>query len=48
MRSEGPITLGRFAERGDEVLVVVVEGRELRGVRVLPTAVYDTFGELVT
>lgn len=49
MRTDGRLTLARFSQRGDEVLVVVVDGREARRVvRVLPESVYDTFGTLVT
>lgn len=45
MRTANGTTLGRFAERNGRVLVVVVVGSALRGVRAMSTSDYDGFGE---
>lgn len=47
MRTANGTTLGRFAERNGRVLVVVVVvvGRALRGVRAMSSSDYDGFGE---
>ena len=50
LRCSGDTTLARFAERGEDVLVVVVVRRgdaKVEAVRVMSRAHFEAFGELV-